>query len=112
MLWALIYVVFRDLLMEALAVLFLCGALLPFYTPTTYTLGNQYVASKGLLWHTRREWSALRSCYASDKGVLLSPFSRPSRLEGFRGIFLRFEGNREQVLEFIASRLPAGKGQQ
>ncbi|MFQ6131083.1 MAG: hypothetical protein ACE5R4_03530 [Armatimonadota bacterium] len=111
-LWALIYVVFNDLLLVVLSVLFLCGALLPFYTPTTYTLNSEYVESKGILWRTRREWKALRSCYANDKGALLSPFSRPSRLEGFRGISLRFEDNRDEVLEFIASHLPSAESRE
>lgn len=108
-LWALIYVVFRDLLLVGLAVLLLCGALLPFYMPTRYTLNSQFAESKGRLWHTRREWTALRSCYADDRSALLSPFSRPSRLAGFRGISLRFEGNRQEVLDFIQSHLASAE---
>ncbi|MGD8237000.1 MAG: hypothetical protein PVH68_00485 [Armatimonadota bacterium] len=91
----------------ALSALVLVGALASFFLPTTYTLSDEGVAVRGLFGTTRREWGALRSHRADAQGVLLSPFSRPSRLDSFRGIYLRFQDNREQVMTIVAAQTNA-----
>jgi hypothetical protein len=40
--------------------------------------------------------------------VTLSPFTGSSWLEPYRGVRLLFAGNGEDVLRFVASRVPAG----
>ena len=37
--------------------------------------------------------------------VLLSPFGHPSRLENFRGIYLIFNENKNEIVEFIKSHI-------
>ena len=36
-----------------------------------------------------------------EDGVKLSPLAESGRLSPFRGVFLRYSGNRETVLEYI-----------
>jgi hypothetical protein len=56
---------------------------------------------------TRRfTWDQFRSYYPDRNGVLLSPFVRPSRLENFRGFYLRFDGQSEDVLRVVKERIP------
>jgi hypothetical protein len=50
-------------------------------------------------------WTQFRSFYPDPNGVLLSPFAHPSRLENFRGIYLRYHGQADQVLRIVAERI-------
>ena len=44
--------------------------------------------------------------YPGRRGVLLSPFLGPSRLENFRGFYLRYgKDNKTEVDEFLAELL-------
>lgn len=45
--------------------------------------------------------SMFRSFYPDKRGVLLSPFTRPSRLENFRGVYVRYDGNKDEVDAFV-----------
>jgi hypothetical protein len=38
-------------------------------------------------------------------GVLLSPFAGRSRLENFRGVYVRFGQNKDQVVNFVRSKI-------
>ncbi len=105
LLWVLVYLLFRDPVLVALAVVMLSGSLLTFFLPTRYVLTAEQASARGPLWRTERPWSDFRRCVADGSRAVLSPFPRPSRLDGFRGLVLRFDGNREQVLEFVRRRL-------
>jgi len=96
-----------------LGILILGGSLLSFFLPTDYVLTDLTVARRYLGIDQQRKWSEFRSYYPDKNGVLLSPFPGPSRLENFRGMYLRFEGNRDEVLAIVADRVsypPAGGG--
>ena len=43
--------------------------------------------------------------YVDKSGVLLSPFIRPSRLENFRGLYVRFAGNKDEVMRIVSERI-------
>ena len=88
-----------------LGILILGGSLLSFFLPTDYVLTDLAVARRYLGIDQKRKWSEFRSYYPDKNGVLLSPFPGPSRLENFRGMYLRFEGNREAVLAVVADRV-------
>lgn len=47
------------------------------------------------------EWTNVRRVIELADGVRLSPLAKPSRLDAFRGLFLRYAGNREAVLAKI-----------
>ena len=89
-----------------LSLVILGGSLGTYFLPTVYIL-----YSGGLETHfigvTRRfAWEQFRSFYPDRNGVLLSPFPAPSRLENFRGLFVRFSGNRDAVLGIVRERVP------
>jgi hypothetical protein len=51
---------------------------------------------------TEIEWPAVKRAIVEDNGVKLSPLEPGSKLEQFRGVFLRFgKNNREQILEAV-----------
>ena len=57
--------------------------------PTRYVLDDRQASWRQLTWR-RRPWSAFRRVDRHADGLFLSPFRRPSRLDSFRGVFLRF----------------------
>lgn len=103
--WISIYFLFNEIIWVILAIILLGGSLLPFFTVTRYHLDEHEVRVYRFLTSTRKQWSAFRSYYPDKQGVLLSPFTKPSRLENFRGVFLRFGNNRQEVLRFIEQKI-------
>jgi hypothetical protein len=88
-----------------LAVVILGASLGPFFLPTDYVL-YRGGGEMRFLWITRRfTWEQYRSFYPDRNGVLLSPFPRPSRLENFRGIYLRFGRSADDIMAVVAERI-------
>lgn len=94
-----------------LSLLFLGFSLLPYYTPTRYRLEVDRIVVKKNFYTIEKKWSHYRSFYTDKNGVLLSPFPVPSRLENFRGLYIRFKDNREEVISFIESRMKRSYGE-
>lgn len=93
--------------MAVLAGIILFASLAKFYFPTLYRLTDENVTVKTTTQTLVKPWSMYRSFYSDKKGVLLSPFGRPSRLEAHRGIRLMFENNRDEVIDFVKQRITA-----
>ena len=87
----------------ALVVLFM--SLAKFYMPTAFKLTDKEIIIKSTTQTVKKEWSMFRSFYPDKNGVLLSPFVRPSRMENFRGMFLMFNDNRDEVIAFVESHI-------
>ena len=79
----------------------LIGSLADFLFPVTYEITPDRAACRMLFKRAEIEWRNVRRCYLDQGGVKLSPLDRLSRLEAFRGVYLRFNGNREQVVEAV-----------
>jgi hypothetical protein len=86
----------------------LAVSIAPFYLPTRFVLDDKGVEKVYLGVPQRRSWSQFQSWYRDRNGVLLSPFPRPSFLESYRGIYVRFEENEEDVVAFIRERMGSG----
>jgi hypothetical protein len=81
-----------------------------FYFPTRYEVNEESVSIKYLYTTKERNLSAFRSLFPGRRGVLLSPFLGPSRLENSRGFYLRYgKDNKEQVDHFLAELMEAQK---
>ena len=102
-----VHVSFGGLGYALLAAAFLAVALGRYFLPTWYELDGDGVAVR-FLGRTRRvAWSEVRRTQVHREGMQLSPFEQPSRLESFRGTFLRFAGNRDEVVSFVESQVAA-----
>jgi len=88
-----------------LAVVLLGGSVSPYFAVTRYRLDAEGVRVLKTFYRIEKRWSQFRSYYPDKNGVLLSPFSEPSRLENFRGVYLRFRDNREEVLAYISHKV-------
>jgi hypothetical protein len=79
-----------------LGMLFFIGSLVTWFIPSTYILYDD----KFVIWYWKikveRNWTDFGCWYADKKGVMLSTFKRPRRLDNFRGQSLRFSRNKEE----------------
>jgi hypothetical protein len=105
--WMVVYLATSSLFLTGLSVLIMLGSLSSFFLPTRYELSQDKVRIRFFLTTRERQWNAFRSFYVDKNGVLLSPFDKPSRLENFRGVYVRFNRNKDQVVEFVESRIRA-----
>jgi hypothetical protein len=100
-----IYLSFNSLAFLGLSVAVLTCSLASFFFPTTYTLQDDCVVVKSLLRTLSKPWDSFRSYYLDRNGVLLSPFPSPSRLENFRGVYIKLGGNRSEVVDFVKEKI-------
>ena len=103
--WLLVYLTTFSPLLTVLSVVIMLGSLSPFFLPTYYELDEKKVRVKFFFNTKEKEWTTFRSFYVDKNGVLLSPFERPSRLENFRGLYVRFHQNKEEVVDFVKSKV-------
>jgi len=89
-----------------LAAVLLGASLARYLLPTRFVLDAGGVTIR-LLGHDRHvAWSQIKRISVQRAGVFLSPFERSSRLDSFRGTFLRFAGNADEVRSFVESKVP------
>ncbi len=101
----LVYMAFREVFLAVLSVLILFVSLHTYFSRTTYCLDHNGVIIKTSLAKTVKKWSDFKRFYADKKGITLSPFAKPSRLEPFRSVRLLYGGNKEDVVEFISQNI-------
>jgi hypothetical protein len=101
---------FGSPLLGALACLLLVASVSDYLFPLRFFLSENGAEARGLVHRRRIAWSQVRRVVRDDLGVKLSPLARPSRLEAYRGIYLWFEGNAENVMAFIADHVKADPG--
>lgn len=78
-----------------------------FLFPVRYEITGERATSRMLLNRAEIKWADVKRCYLDDQGVKLSPLDRASRLEAFRGVYLRFGGNESEVVETVKALRPA-----
>lgn len=106
----LVFSITGSVIMVLIAGLIFLITLSTYFFPTTYTIDEKAVSIRYLFNVKHRNLSAFRMMYPGRRGVLLSPFLAPSRLENFRGFYLRYgKDNKAEVDEFIAGLLEMQK---
>jgi hypothetical protein len=96
-----VYFSTHSAVLTAVAVLIMLGSLASFFLPTWYSFSPGGIRIRTLSGRREYNWDRFRSFYPDRNGVLLSPFLRPSRLENFRGVYIRFSDNKEAVLDYV-----------
>jgi hypothetical protein len=100
-----VYSLTASIFFSGVAALILWGSLSQFFLPTRFTLTDKGVRVKYTVNKVAKDWNTLRSYYVDKHGVLLSPFVRPSRLESFRGVYVRFADNKDQILDVVKDKI-------
>jgi hypothetical protein len=81
-------------------------ALQPYYFPTRYEVGDEYVQVRTVFANQKRKLTDFKKVYVGKNGILLSPFRHKTFLNNFRGVFLFLPRDRDEIIEFIKDRIP------
>lgn len=100
-----VYLIMHSAMMMLLAGAILFISLSTFYMPTTFSIDENKVRIKYLYTIKERNLSAFRQYYPETRGILLSPYLSPSRLENFRGFYLRYGKDNKTQVDAIAREL-------
>jgi hypothetical protein len=95
------YWLFHSLPLALVAAGALASATAEFLLPIRYRLTDELVESRNGLSIRRLRWSEVRRACLLEDGIYLSPLPRPSRLDAYRGLFLRCRDNREEVITAV-----------
>ncbi|MBN1620815.1 hypothetical protein JW890_08835 [candidate division WOR-3 bacterium] len=108
--WALSFMILPSIVVASILTFCVFVYVSEFFLPVKYGLDKDFVWKKIGPVKIQKQWVQLRSFYTDKNGILISPFTKPSRLETFRGIYIRFAGaERQTVLEAVKKHL---KGQE
>ncbi|MEN6371034.1 MAG: hypothetical protein ABFD64_03390 [Armatimonadota bacterium] len=97
---------FRSPIAVIVTVLVLVGALSDFLLPMTFVITTKHVSAYTLAGKRMMAWEDVRKCYIDESGVKISPLPKASRLEAYRGVYLRFGDNREEVIAAVTRLKP------
>ena len=90
-----------------IALVFLCGSMSRYFLPTRYCVDRTGVQVVHLGRGRRYRWADLRRADLHRDGVFLSSSARPSRLDSFRGCFIRWSAHRDELLRFVDRHVQA-----
>lgn len=104
--WFFSYSLISNIFLATILSLAVFFYLSEFFLPTEYGIDEEKVWKKIGPVKITKKWDLLRSFYTDKNGILLSPFSRPTRLDSFRGIYLRFsKDNKEEIVEMVKLKI-------
>ncbi len=98
---AILYLIYHSILLSVIGAVILLGAVCDYLLPIKYKLTTKAAYYNNVFTKKKILWKDVRSCYLSDIGIKLSPFSRKTWLENFRGFVLRFNENKEEIIENV-----------
>lgn len=101
---ALCFFLFHNWLYAGFCVVAILSATTEFLFPIRYRLDSEGAEMRNLHNWRRIAWSEVKKAYLLEDGVKLSPLGLKTRLEQFRGVFLRFgpaPGTQEEVVAAV-----------
>ena len=94
--------VFHDLLLSLLPCAAMLAAVSEYLFPVRYTLDASGAKSRWLVASLEIAWKDVKHAYLTEDGIKLSPLTRKgARMEALRGVYLRFDNNRDDVIEAV-----------
>lgn len=100
-----VYISFSSIFWVVLSFIFLFVSLSPFFFPTNFSMNDKEVKVKRVFTTIIRPWERFKGFYYDKNGVQLTPFTYPSRLDSYRGLFLKFGNNKKEIIDFIKKHL-------
>jgi hypothetical protein len=107
---AIVFFSTNSMAFTLLALVVLAASLAKFYFPTRYRMTEKRLIVKTTTQTLSKEWKLYRNFYPDRNGILLSPFARQTRLENFRGLYILFSDNKDEVTAFVKRRLGTQDG--
>ena len=106
LLLVLVYYLTQSRLFTIIGTIVLLGSMRSFYFPTEYKLFDDHIEVYYTISSVKKDWKIYRRVFPEKNGVFLSTFARPTRMENFRGLFVKYgEADRDRVLDIIQSRI-------
>ena len=107
-LWRIAVIDWEMPLFYYLGLLIFLLSLMPYFIPTIYEFREEKIVV--IYWFIRveRRYSEYKSYYSDKKGVMLSTFKMPRRLDAFRGLNLRFSKKaeeKEKLFQLLAEKI-------
>lgn len=93
--------VFGNVVLGLLGVGAILGSTTEFWLPLRYTVDSEGAKVKCGLVETALTWDRVKRAVLANDGIKLSPLAKASRMGAFRGVYLRFADNRDEVLAAI-----------
>lgn len=91
-----------------LSIAFLFIEIFPYFIPSSYQVyQNKIIAHYGVF-TMEKELDNYKCFYADKLGIMLSTYRRPSRMDRFRGMSIRFSKNKEEkdkLISFLKERI-------
>ena len=106
-----VWLLFGQLLPVLVALCLLLGSAAEYLLPTRYTIDGDGLKARSLVSSLALSWREAKRCRDDASGMLVTPLPVASRLDRFRGVFLRYAppgepGDRVSVYEAIARYAP------
>lgn len=77
----------------------------PVIVPTKFILSDEGITVDHLVYKRNFSWVQFKKYLTEKNGIFLSPFEKSSRIENFRGIFLIFNNNKDEVTAFVKNKM-------
>lgn len=103
-----VYTVTSSPFWVILSLIFLFGSLLPYFIPTEYRFYDDHIVVSYIGFENKNQYSKYKCFYADKKGIMLSTFKKPRRLDRFRGQSIRFtklQSEREEIMNFLETKI-------
>lgn len=97
--------IFFGVIFGIVGLIILTVSLHSYYFPTQYELTDSEIIITKFFGTQRRQLSEFRKVYVGKNGLLLSPFSRKTFLNQFRGVFVLLPHERDTVVEYVKQRV-------
>ncbi len=90
------YLVFQQMLLPVLVILFMVVTNTSFFFPSRYSFTEEKLTVDRIIYRKTFPWSRFRGYSLDGNGLYLSPSSDPERFDRFRGVFLVMDKSRQQ----------------
>lgn len=100
-LWKIAVIEWSMPLFYYIGMLLVIANLLPYFIPTYYEMHETTIQVRYLYLRISRNYSDFGCFYKDKRGIMLSTFKLPRRLDSFRGQSLRFSANQDEVPRLI-----------
>jgi len=101
-LWWIAVISWKMPIFYVLGILFVMIELSPYFIPTSYEIYEHKIHIYYPFVDVERDYSLYKCFYLDKLGILLGTYSRPSRMDRFRGQSLRFSKTKEEKEQLIA----------
>lgn len=100
-LWRIAVIDWEMPLFYYLGLLIFFLSLAPYFIPTTYEFFEEEIVIYYWFVKMKRPYSSYGCYYVDKKGVMLSTFKMPRRLDAFRGLNIRFSKNKAEKPDLL-----------